>query len=72
MNFRRSIITAELWRPKVARRWERIDFCVFLNDPLRKSLKTINRDTDRRLVFKFRDIWLTEMGEIVHMMRARK
>jgi len=30
MNFRRSIIIAEVWRPEVARRWENFNFCVFL------------------------------------------
>jgi len=27
-------------------------------------------DTDRRVVFKFREIWLTQIGEIVHTVRA--
>jgi len=34
--------------------------------------ETIHRDTDRRVVFKFREIWLTEIGKIVHTVRARK
>ena len=39
MNFRRfvNVITAELWRPEVTRRWKKSIFCVFLeNDRLRK------------------------------------
>jgi len=27
-------------------------------------------DTDRRVVFKFREIWLTEIGKIVHIRCA--
>jgi len=34
--------------------------------------KRIHRDTDRRVVFKFREIWLTEIGKIVHTVSARK
>jgi len=30
MNFRRSIIIAELWRPEVARRWKKRIFAFFL------------------------------------------
>ena len=30
MNFRRSIITAELWRPEVPRRWKNVIFSFFL------------------------------------------
>jgi len=29
-------------------------------------------DTDRRVVFKFREIWMTELCKIVHTVRARK
>jgi len=40
MNFRRSIITAELWRPEVKRRWEKIMFLRFFkNDPLRNNIQ---------------------------------
>ena len=36
MNFRRSVIIAELWRPEVARLGKNVPFCVFFgtNDPL--------------------------------------
>jgi len=37
MNFRRSIIIAQLWRPEIARRWKNLfsAFC-WKNDPLRE------------------------------------
>jgi len=75
MNFRRSVIIAELWRAEVARRRT---FCVFLEKrPLAGKLskfcsERIRCDTDRRVVFKFREIWLTEIGKIVHTVGARK
>jgi len=34
--------------------------------------KRIHRDTDQRVVFKFREISLTEIDKIVHTVRARK
>jgi len=47
-------------------------FCVFLwkNDRLRENFQnSVHRNRDRRIMFKFREIWPTEIGEIV---RARK
>ena len=32
----------------------------------------IHCNTDRRVVFIFREIWLTEIGKIVHTVRAQK
>jgi len=32
----------------------------------------IHGDTDRRVVVKFREIWPTEIGKIVHTVRAGK
>ena len=61
MNFRRSIIIAELWRPEVARCGKMSIFSFFKRPHMGKFLKfcseRIRRDTDRRLVFKFREIW---------------
>jgi len=57
MNYRRSIIVAELWRPGVARWWKKLifNFLTFFwkNDPEREIFKKIlsrnfHRDTDRR------------------------
>jgi len=33
---------------------------------------SFHHDTDRRVVFKFRKIWLTEIGEIVHCSPGKK
>jgi len=47
MNFRRSVIIAELWRPKVARRWRNVDvFCVFFGEttPYGKIFKILFRN----------------------------
>jgi len=72
LNFRRPIIIAELWRPEVAY-VEKIDFLRFLEIFFSKFCsERIPRDTDRRVVFKFREMWLTEIGKIVHTVRARK
>ena len=34
--------------------------------------KSVHRDVDRRVVFKSREIWPTEIGKIVHTVRDRK
>jgi len=41
MNFRRSVVIAELWRPEVARGWK-IDIFAFFwkNDPLRENFQS--------------------------------
>jgi len=42
MNFRRSIIIAELWRPEVARRWKNsISYIFWKNDPYWKILEIL-------------------------------
>jgi len=62
---------------------EKISIFAFFwkNDPLREKFsklfcsERIQHDTGRRVVFKFREIWLTEIGKIgkiVHTVRARK
>jgi len=75
MNFRRSIMIADLWRPEVA---ISIFLRFFKNNPLglgkfsKSCSEKIQRDTDQRVVFKFSEIWLTKIGKIVHTVRARK
>jgi len=74
MHFRRSIIVAELWPPEVARCWKFLRiFCVFF---LEKWLtgkfskfcsERIHRLTDRRVVFKFREI-----GKVVRYLSDKK
>jgi len=55
-------ITAELWQPEVARRWEKLNFLHVLDKrPLTVKFSKvcslrIHRDTDRHVVFKFRKI----------------
>jgi len=74
MNFRRSVIIAELWRPEVARLGKNVPFCVFWNKrPLTGKLskfcpESIHRDTDRRVVFTFREIWPTNLADI-HLLQ---
>jgi len=51
-----------------------LDFC---RRPLTRKFsklcsERIHCDTDRRVAFKFREIWPTEIGKIVHTVRARK
>jgi len=55
------------WSRKTLKKFH---FFSFLNDMLRKKFwkfcsKRIHRHSDRRVVFKFREIWPTEMGKIV-------
>jgi len=63
VNFRRSVIIAELWRPPIARRnkFSR-NFCL---QPIMVKFwkfcsKSFRRNTDRRVVFTFCKIWLTK------------
>jgi len=35
-------------------------------------LERIHHDTNRRAVFKFCEMWLTEIGKIVHTVRTGK
>jgi len=66
MNFRRSIIIAELWRPWSRKTLETMIFLHFLEKRpltgkfLKLCSKSFHRDTDRRIMFKFREIWPTE------------
>ena len=64
MNFCRSIVIVELWRPEVARLGKIVIFAFFWkNDSLGKFLKFCSESfchyTDRHVVFKFREIWPT-------------
>jgi len=64
MNFCRSIIIAELWRLEVARRWKKNHFLGGGERPLTGKYSKfcsvmIHCHTDRRVVFKFREIWPT-------------
>jgi len=61
-----SIVITELWQRQVARRWKKIsNFCSFCGKrPLMGKFskvcsKRIHHNTDRLVVFKFREIWLT-------------
>ena len=67
VNFWRSVIIEELWRPEIATRQKFWDF--FLRFLVKRPLtvkfskffsESFHRDTDRRVVFKFREIWPTE------------
>jgi len=64
MNFRRSVIIAELWRPEVAR-LGKMPFFGFLEKRLlagkfsKFCSERIHCLTDWRVMFKFRKIWLT-------------
>ena len=64
VNFRRSVIIVELWRPDVAKH-ENLKNCVFLEKrPLalkfsKLGFESFHRDTDQRVLFKFRKIWPT-------------
>ena len=66
MNFHWFVIIAELWRPEIARGWKKIHLFAFwgkrhLTAKFSKFCSTrIHCDTDRRVVFKFREIWPTE------------
>jgi len=65
MNFRRSVIIAELLRPwshKKLKKW--FFLCLLEKRPLKGKCskfcsERIPRHTDRRVVFKFREIWPT-------------
>jgi len=68
VNFGRSIIIAELWRPEVAIRLKKSFFCVFWkNDPLRETFqnsvpKKIHRDTEIGKVVRYlpdKNAWLS-------------
>ena len=88
INFGRSITIAELWRPEMASRSKNIKFLTFCRNttPFGKKLKfcseRIHRNTDRRFVFKFREIWPTgnrykssavaEMGDRGHNKHGPK
>ena len=58
--------------PEVAERWKNVDFCLFWKKTLYWKIfkimllcsERIYRDTDRRVVFKFCEIWLTEIGKV--------
>jgi len=77
MIFHRSIITAELWRPEVARHWKNWDFLRFLEKwPLMGKFSKfysdrIHHDTDGHAVLKFHETWLTEIGKILHTVFVR-
>ena len=66
INFRRSVIIAVLWRLEVTKLPKFALFDAFgekrhLTQKLSKFCSyMIHRDTDRRLVFKFREIWKLE------------
>jgi len=68
VNFRRSVIISELWRPEVARRYNfKRHFCVFKTTPYGKISKILLRKLSSKhwstccvLMFKFREIWPTE------------
>jgi len=63
MNFRRYLIIVEYWRPEVARRLKKSFFAFFLEKTTltgkfsKFCSKRIHRDTDWRVLFKFRKIW---------------
>jgi len=68
MNFGRSIIIVELWRPEVAIRWKNHFFAfIWKNDPLRETLqnsgpKKIHRDTEIGKVVRYlpdKNAWLS-------------
>jgi len=61
VNFRRSIIVVELWRPEVAKCWncEKCLRFVFGKNEHKFCSESFHRDTDRRVVLKFREIWPT-------------
>jgi len=42
------------------------------NDPLRRNFQIFHRDTDRHVVFKFREIDQCEVGEIVRCLPDKK
>jgi len=65
MNFRRSIIIKKLWRPGSRNVEKKSIFFAFLKKRLlagkfsKYCSEGIHRDTDRPIVFKFREIWPT-------------
>jgi len=74
-NFRRSIIIAELRWPDVVRRWKNL-FCFWKTTTYRKIIKIpfrkVHRDIDGRVLFKFREIWLTGNGKVVLYLHDKK
>ena len=78
MNFRRSVIVAELWRREARRRWKCLQkFLRFEKWPLTGKFskfcsKRIHRDTDRRVVFKFMTYGRREIGEMVRCLYLTK
>jgi len=58
MNFRRSVIIAELWRPEVARPLKNLRFLHVFGKTTPFS-ESFHSDTDRRVVCKFREMWPT-------------
>jgi len=80
INIRRSTIIAESCSLKSedVEKFSFLDFCQ-KTAPYGKFFKIlflgskgIHCDTDRRVVFKFREIWLTGIGKILHTVRIRK
>jgi len=72
VNFRRSVIIAELRRPEVTRLIF-LTFCVFFETtPFVKIVKILfrsfHRDTDRRVVFNFVKFVRQEIGKIVRCL----
>jgi len=64
--------------PEVAKRWKMWIFAFFWKKALYWKIfkimllcsERIYRDTDRRVVFKFRDIWLTEISKVKSCVRC--
>jgi len=71
MSYRRSVITAELWRPEIAIRWKKLDFFAFFGTTIlyRKIFKILFRkdSSAHRLTccVQISSIWPTEIGKIV-------
>ena len=78
MNFRRSIVNAELWRPEVARFGKITNFCVFFEkQPLTCKLSKfcsnrIRSETNHLVVFKFSEFGRLEISEIVRCLPDKK
>jgi len=60
VNFRRSVIAVELWRPEVARLRQKCPIFAYYGEISTFCSARIRRLTDRRAVCKFREIWPTE------------
>jgi len=70
MNFRQSIIIVELWWPEVAGRRKKLNFLLSLKNEF--CSKSFHRNTDRRVVFKFHEIWPTGIGKVVRYLLHKK